>query len=321
MAVRFVRNVRMSYTNTVMKKFAFVLPIFLLALVAPAFAGSEMESKATVTQAATETEDVPLNIFKIENSYVFESDLNHGGSFGKQGVIQNEFEYGHRIKLTGNFYAHLGLSYDRYDFGSTSAPVPNHLQALAGVIGVDYMHGSDVGAFFQVRPGFYTQNDFDEQSFDYPITIGGVITLQPDKLYVFVGAYAAFLRGSFPVLPLAGVVWEPCDQIKVFGVLPEPRVVFSVNKHLDLYAGAELSGGSFRTDENKGIVPEKLSHAQVDYADYRAGAGVAYSVNKSFSVDLGAGVSVLREFVFDRAGENYRTDPAPFIRLELKAAF
>ena len=305
-----------------MKKLFRFLPVLLIALAAPAWAGSEISGKGVVaTPATAEDEAVPLDTLRMEHSYVFESDLNHGGSFGKQDVIQNQFEYGHRFQIRGNFYAHVGLAYDRFDFGSTSAPVPNHLQSLAGVIGVDYMHGSDVGAFFQVRPGFYGQNDFDISSFDVPITVGGVLTLQPDKLYVFVGAYAAFLRGSFPVLPVAGVVWIPNDKVSLFGVLPEPKLIFSASKKLDFYVGAELSGGSYRTDDNPNIVPHKLSGAQVDYADYRAGIGVAYAVNKNFTVDLGAGYSVLREFVFDRAGENYRTDPAPFIRLELKAAF
>lgn len=305
-----------------MKKLIHLIPIFSFALVLAASAGTEDTSKGvTGTPQVTETEQVPLDIFKSEHSYVFESDLNHGGSVGKQDEIQNEFEYGHRIHLSGNFYAHVGLAYDRFDFGSTSGPVPNHLQSAAGVIGVDYLHGSDVGAFIQARPGFYTENDFDYSSVDVPLTAGGVITLQPDKLYVFVGAYAAFLRGSFPVLPLAGVVWKPNDHIQLFGILPEPKLIYSPIKNLDFYVGAELSGGSYRTDDNNSIRPHKLSGAQVDFTDYRASAGVAYAVNKSFTVDLGAGCSVLREFVFDRAGENYRTDPAPFIRLELKAAF
>lgn len=304
-----------------MKKFAFVLPVFLLALVAPAWAGSEVESKATVTSAAAETEEVPLNIFKLESAYDFESDLNHGGSFGKQDLIQNEFEYGHRLKLRGDAYLHLGLAYDRFDFGSTGAPVPNHLQSLAGVVGIDIMRGSDVGAFLQVRPGFYGQNDFDISSFDIPITLGRVFVLQPDKLYVFVGAYAAFLRGGSPVLPLAGVVWMPTENFRVLGVLPEPRLVYSPSKNLDLYLGGEIAGGSYRTDTNNGITPRKLSGAQVDFSDYRAGVGVACNLKQNLSLDFGAGYSIQRHFAFHRAGENYRTDPSPYLRLEFKAAF
>jgi hypothetical protein len=299
----------------------FFLPFLALAFTASAFAGTETDNKTAVTTAAAQTETVPLNIFKLESSYDFESDLNHGGSFGKQDLIENEFEFGHRIHLSGDAYVHLGLSYDRYDFGSTSAPVPNHLQALAGVVGIDVMHGSDVGAFLQVRPGFYTQNNFDISSFDIPITLGRIFVLQPDKLYVFLGAYASFLRGGYPVLPLAGVIWIPCDSFRILGVLPEPRMVYSPTKNLDLYVGGEISGGSYRTDTNNAIAPHKLSGAQVDFDDYRAGVGVAYNLKENLSLDLGAGYSIERHFAFHRAGENFRTDPSPFLRLEFKAAF
>src|SRR5256885_5681825 len=133
-----------------------LIPCLAFSLTPLARAGSDMEDKAAAVTTQKTTEPVPLDIFKVEHGYVFESDLNHGGIFGKQDEIQNEFEYRHRILLTGTAYLHLGLSYDRYDFGSTNAPVPNHLQAMAAVIGVDIMHNSDVGATFQVRPGFDT---------------------------------------------------------------------------------------------------------------------------------------------------------------------
>src|ERR1700682_2494164 len=106
-----------------------------------AFAGAESEMVAR-SQA---DEKVPIDIFETENSYVFESDLNHGGSFGKQDELQNEFEYGHRFHITGNWYAQAGVAYHRFDFSKTDAPVPVHLQSGAAVIGIDYMHGADVG--------------------------------------------------------------------------------------------------------------------------------------------------------------------------------
>lgn len=305
-----------------MKKFLGLIPLCLFLLLAPARAGSEMTGKEAVrTTLATNAEQVPLDIFTFEQGYVFQSDLNRGGSLGQQDEIQNEIEYGHRIRLSGNLYVRLGFAYDRYDFGSTSAPVPNHLQSAAGIIGFDYMHGADVAAFFQIRPGFYTQNDFGISSFDAPITLGRIFVLQEDKLYIFAGAYASFLRGSFPVLPLAGVIWTPCDQFRVMGVLPDPRIIYSPRKNLDIWFGGELVGGSYRTDKNDNIQPHKLSGAQVDFAEYRAGAGIAYTITPNVTFNVGAGISFLRQFAFDRAGENYRTDPAPYVRVTLKAAF
>jgi hypothetical protein len=286
-----------------------------------AWAGAESDTRTSSTTTEAPTPAVPLDLFQFESGYVFESDLNHGGSLGKQDEIQNEFEYGHRVRLSGNYYLHLGLAYDRYDFGSTNAPVPNHLQALAGVVGIGYMHGSEVGAFLQVRPGFYTQNDFGISSFDAPITLGRIFVIQPDKLYILAGAHAAFLRGGFPVLPLVGVIWIASDQLRLMGVLPEPRLIYSPTKKLDLWAGGELVGGSFRTDRRDGIEPGKLNGTQVDFTDYRAGLGLTYDLTERCSVDLAAGYSIQRSFNFSRAGEHYRTDPSPYLRLQLSAHF
>jgi hypothetical protein len=289
--------------------------------VRPAWAGTGVDDKAVVATTQSTEETVPLDLFKIESGYVFESDLNHGGSFGKQSMIQNEIEYGHRLRLRGNFYAHLGFSYDRYDFGSTGAPVPNHLQSIAGVFGIDYMHGTDVGAFLQVRPGFYFQNDIGISSFDIPITLGRIFVVQDKKFYIFAGAYASFLRSGFPVLPLAGIIWIPNDQLRLMALVPEPKLIYSPTKKLDLWVGGELVGGSFRTDHNDDIRPKKLNGTQVDFADYRAGVGLTYKMSSNVSFDLGGGVSISRQFDFGRAGETYRTDPSPYVRLQMSAAF
>ncbi|MEO5717945.1 MAG: hypothetical protein ABIR29_05165 [Chthoniobacterales bacterium] len=305
-----------------MKKFLRLLLCCTALLLPPGLrAGTEVDDKTAIATSTKTVEEAPLDIFKFEQGYVFQSDLNHGGSFGRQDEIQTELEYGHRFLIKGDFYAHVGFTYDRYDFGSTRAPVPNHLQALAGVFGIDYMHGKDVGAFFQVRPGFYFQNDIGLSSFDAPITLGRIFVVQEDKFYIFAGAYASFLRSGFPVLPLAGVVYIPSDKVRIMAVLPEPKIIYSATKRLDLWAGGELVGGSFRTDRNDNIRPGKLNGTQVDFSDYRAGLGLNYSVSNNVSFDLGAGISFQRQFDFGRAGETYRTDPSPYVRMQMSASF
>jgi hypothetical protein len=273
---------------------------------------------------ATAEEKVPIEIFTAASTYVFESDLNHGGSFGSQYELQDRFEYGHRFLVSGNWYLHLGLAYNRFDFGNTDAPVPVHLQSGAGVIGIEYMKGADTGAFLQFRPGFYTEEHIGISSFDCPILLGRFWVLQPDKLYLLTGAYAAFLRGGFPVLPLLGVIWKPNEKLKLMGVLPDPRLIYLVNRQFEVYVGGELAGGSFRTDHHDNFVGPhvaKLSGTQVDYADYRAGGGFTYHLTDAISIDGSGGCAIQRDFKFHRAGENYRTDPAPYLQVALKANF
>lgn len=264
---------------------------------------------------------VSLDIIELESSYVFESDLHKGTSFGEQSAVQNSFGYGHRFFLSGHLYLHLGVAYDRFDFSGTGAPVPDHLQSVAAIIGIDYMHNDDVGAFIQVKPGIYTQDDFDSAAFDAPITLGRIFVLQEDHLYMFVGANAAFLRGRFPVIPLGGLIWMPNEQWKVVGMLPEPRVIYSPNDKWDFWAGGEFTGGSFRTDRNNAIVPTVLNGAQVDYSEYRVGGGLIYSPSNNVSLDLGGGYAIQRQFDFHRADVKYKADGAPYLRIEFKAKF
>jgi hypothetical protein len=301
-----------------MKKSALTVVSFLLAALLRA--GPPQEVVLTQTTAPATT---PIDLVDVESGYVFESDLNHGGSFGKQDEIQNNIEYTHRFLLSGNLYLHAGLAYSRFDFDGTRAPVPNHLQSAAGVIGLDYMQGDHLGAFIQVRPGFYGENNFDSSTFDTPWLVGGFVTLQPRKFYVLIGAGGAFLRGT-PVYPLVGIVYIWNDQWQLKAIPPEPRLIYSPTKKLDLWLGGEFAGGSYRIDQHDeffGPHITKLRNAQVDFTDYRAGVGLTYEVSKNLDVDLGGGCSIERQFAYHRAGENFRTDPSPYVRIEIKAHF
>jgi hypothetical protein len=294
-----------------------LLPVLFLL----GFAGLACAQEAVVQPSDSKGTKVSLDIVELESSYTFESDLHRHGSFGDQYSIQNSFSYAHRFFLRGHLYLKLGVEYDRFDFGKTAGPVPEHLQSVAALIGVDYMHNDDIGAFIQLRPGIYTEDDFDDAAFDVPITLGRIWVLQPDHLYLFTGVTSSFLRGRFPVIPIAGLIWEPNDQWKVLAMLPEPRVIYSPNDHFDFWAGGELAGGSFRTDRDNTIVPARLNGAQVDYSEYRVGGGFIYSPRENISFDLGAGYAIQRQFDFHRAGLKYKADGAPYLRLEFKAKF
>ncbi len=307
------------------------LPIRLLSCAVFLFSyhlASAATGRGSTGESIVETnpeEKVPIDIFQTENAYVFESDLNHGGSFGSQYEAQNDFYYAHHFFLSGNWYARAGVAYNRFDFGNTRAPVPVHLQSGALVLGVDYMHGEDIAAMLEIRPGFYTEEHLGLASFDCPITIYRFWTLKPDKVFALSGVNYSFLRGGWGVVPFAGIVWEVNDQLMIKAVPTQPRVEYTVNKQLMLYVGGELEGGSYRTDHHDEFdnIPHvaKLSGTQVDYKDYRADAGVVWSPTSQISLDLGAGCSIQRSFNFHRAGEYYRTDPAPFIRFQLNARF
>lgn len=311
---------------TFVKKFP--LPLLVLCLSAGisgrAFAGQQV---VTTTQATAELHPVPIDYFESESAYVFSSDFtNTSHDYGSQDAWQNDFEYAHRFLISGNWYVRAGVSYDRWDFGSSNAPLPVHLQTAQAVLGIDYMHGDQVGAFIQIRPGIYTEEHINSGAFDCPILIGRFWVIQPDKFFILTGARASFLSAQFPVVPLVGIVWVFSDQWRLMGVPPEPRLIYTVNKKLDLWVGGEFAGNAFRMDHHDEFVSQggkiaKLSNAVVDYTDIRAGGGITYSPTDQIDIDLAAGCSVQRDFNFNRANQSFRTDPAPYVSVEIKAKF
>ena len=267
-------------------------------------------------------EKTPIDLFKVEGGDTFESQLHQGGTdYGKQDAFELDAEYSHRFLIKGNWYFRAGVDYNRFEFGDTSAPVPDHLQSIAALFSIEYCVHGDRGAFLEVRPGFYGVNNFDSSSFDIPITLGRAWVLQPDKIFLFTGVNASFLRTQYPVIPLVGLVWHFNEQWLLYGVVPEPRLVYMPNKKLDIWVGGQITGGSFRTEESNTIFPAKLSHAAVDYSDYRAGAGIVWHATNAIAIDIGGGYSIQRRFSYERAEENYKTDPAPYMRLLVKAEF
>ena len=308
--------------NSIMKNFLRLTAV-ICALFVPCqtWAGTEVEGNTAVATTDRTEEPVPGDFFQINSGYVFESDLESWGQFRQTKRAPKRIRGRTPHSPDGKSLSAPGAAYDRYDFGSTAAPVPNHLQSMAGVIGIDVMHGTDVGAFLRIQPGFYTQSDIGISSFDVPISLGRIFVVREKKFYIFGGAYASFLRGGSPVLPLGGVIWIVSDKVRLLGLLPDPRLIYSATKKLDLWVGGELVGGAFRTDRNDNIQPAKLNGTTVNFSDYRAAVGFVYTVSDTFKVDLDAGCSIQRQFDFGRAGETYRTDPSPYVRLQLSAQF
>ena len=86
-------------------------------------------------------------------------------------------------------------------------------------------------------------------------------------------------------------------------VPPEPRLIYSVNKQLDVWVGGEVAGSAFRMDHHddfqfQGGKTAKLSGAVVDYTDYRAGLGFTFSPTNNIDLDFSGGYSVQRNFDF-----------------------
>lgn len=290
----------------------------VLQPLAPLRAGTFAKSILEPAPAADDIE--PLNIVKIRSSYVFDGDFRRGdGRYGSQSALESQFSYNRRIRISGRWYFRMGVNYDRFDFGSSGAPVPNHLQGIAGVLAVEYLVNGEAGFLFETRPGVYFENEINSDAFNAPTVLAMAYPIVKEKLFLVGGViYTGF--AEYAVLPIAGLSWNISDAWKLKLLFPNPRMIYTVNNSVKLWVGGELVGGAYRVD-HRDSEPRKLNEALVDYADYRAGVGVTWTVCSGFTVDAGAGWSVQRVFDFHRAGEKYRVEGAPAITLRGVAEF
>jgi hypothetical protein len=298
-------------------KMSYVLPAVVM-FAAQAFAGADHEFKNTVAPQAEETL-VPLDEFSLNSSYVFDGDFRDS-SLGDQNAMHNRFRFDHRLPLGSGWYFKVGAAYDRFDFSSSRAPVPNHLQSAAAILSVEYKVNGRTGFLFETSPGVYFSNDINSSAFDIPTNVGlAYPVFGGDKFYLVGGVSFSLLR-SYPFLPVLGVEWKPNDRWELRGYLPEPRLIYTQSDACKLWIGGELAGGAYRTDE-RDTAPRKLSGEVLTYSEYRVGAGVIYAGWKPFQVDVGAGYAFERAFDYHRADERFATNGAPYVAVQIRAEF
>lgn len=305
-----------------------------LGLASSALAGTVTADFKNDKKAVQPIECPPeaLTLIHLHSDYVWRSSIDRGD--GTQDAIHNSLELGQRIPLgtvfggwpnqeCGNWFLRLGAAYERFDFGTDNETrLPDTLQSIAGVVALEYLVKGETAIFLESRPGVYFQHDINTGAFDAPTTLAAAIPVfGGDKFYLVLGVYGSLLT-NYPVLPFIGAVWHINDQWDLRAVLPEPRLTYKVTDTFHLYAGGELVGGGFKTDRRfiQDNPRSNLSGTTVTYTDIRAGGGITWEC-KPFSVDLGGGVSLQRQFDYSRADESYESDPAPYVKLTVKAEF
>jgi hypothetical protein len=283
----------------------------------------------------------PLDLLDVEASYVGGSTFtikrfNGAGagtqaSYGDPSESEEEIEYGHRFHLFDKVYLRAGIDYQRFDFSQHSAPIPDSLQNLSAEFQLEYVVQGQPAVFLRTRPGvFYSDiNQVHFASVDAPTDVGGILpgTLLYSgfkKVYFLVGAHVDFLA-KYPALPFGGIVWLIKDNLRLEGVPPEPRLIYSVSKELDLFVGGELLGESYKTAPNPQARPQdqRFNGGVLDFSEYRGGAGLTYSPIKQVDIDLSGGWDFERDFDYYRGNNprNFDQRGAPYAKVRVEAQF
>ncbi|CAN5241059.1 hypothetical protein BH20VER2_BH20VER2_15790 [soil metagenome] len=297
------------------------------------------------------TDEVPSAFpfeFDLEAAYIGESAVKRG-----ERVIRDfeelhtlaRFIYTPRIMFG---ILRLGVAWERYSFdlpdrlggpsnriialsypGPVLGPVrlstpqiPDTLQSVSAVIGLDTQLAEGILIRLEAQPGFYGTDHLGGNTFNIPFVLGGTYIYSSNVQFIF-GASIDYER-KYPVFPGGGVRWRFAPQWMLDATAPSPRLVYEMTPNLSLYAGANLKGGSYRTDKNFGNSrgDRRLNNAVLTYFEFRTGAGVEWKVSSDIRLTVEGGYMPYRTFDFHRADVRYRHDSgAPYGMIAVRAAF
>jgi hypothetical protein len=218
----------------------------------------------------------------------------------------------------------FGAEWERFSFGvPDSAPLPDTLQSVNLVIGLDTQLSDSILIRVEAQPGIYNSGLDDlSDDFNAPFVAGGTYIFSPNLQLVL--GVSVDIERKYPVIPAAGIRWKMAPQWVLNAVLPTPRLEFEMNNGLTLYAGGNLKQNNYRVDDhfgdNTGI--PRLNHAVLTYSEVRTGAGFDWKISPVVTLTGEVGYQPYREFDFYRAHVRYHQESgAPYGMLSLHGAF
>jgi hypothetical protein len=259
----------------------------------------------------------------IEGTYVGNGDVQRGPhelrDFDESDILLR-FVLTPRIKLG---VLRLGAEWERFSFGFPDrAPLPDTLQAVSLVLGLDTQLSDSILLRFQAQPGFYGTDHFESQDVNIPFVVGGTYIYSPDLQFVL--GIGVDIERRYPVLPGGGIRWKIARQWVLDAVLPSPRLEFQFNKDLTFYAGGTLRETNFRVDDRFGTtrgIP-RLNQAVLTYGEVRVGAGADWKVSSVITLSAEAGYQPYRDFDFYRADVHYHHEGgAPYGTVSVHGEF
>jgi hypothetical protein len=218
----------------------------------------------------------------------------------------------------------IGAEWQRYSFGLPNGSfLPNTLQSTSLIIGLDTQYSDALLIRIEAQPGIYSDfYDVDSGDFNIPFIVGGSYLYSEDLQFVL-GASVDVNR-SIPVFPGAGIRWKFAEKWVLNAILPRPRLEYTLNNAVTLYAGADLRGGTYRVGKNFGTSAgnSRLDNAVVEYTEIRVSAGASWKIAPSATLEIETGCMAYREFDFHRADISMSSKSvAPYGQVALSCRF
>jgi hypothetical protein len=249
-----------------------------------------------------------------------------GRDFGSIDELNSSVRYVLSPQVSRRVLLHFGLEWQRFSFGlpasGESAPIPNTLQQIDVLLGLDWQLNDKWLFRTELRPGVYSDfHDVDWNDVGAPFVLSAAYLANVDLQWVF--GLLIDPRSNYPVIPALGVRWKFADQWTLRALLPEPRLEYELNERFIAYLGGGFDLGTYRLSDNFGDARRypDLNRAMLDYFEVRVGPGFSWRIRAEIEIGANAGYMVYRRFDFGDKHALVSSDPAPYFQISCQLRF
>lgn len=217
---------------------------------------------------------------------------------------------------TGAFWQGLWIDHNG------SAPLPDHTHGLGLRLSGMWKPADAWSIRLDVRPGIYSDwQDIDGSDINFPALVA--VGYQVNTNLLLVAGININPWSRLATIGGPGVWWRFAEDWTLNLVLPKPTLEYSLTRNWITFIGGEITGGAFRVADDFGneYGRSNLNGEKFAYRELRASGGLRYRMGPFWGASLEAGYAFNRQFEFREADWQFRTDPAPFVRLGLQGAF
>jgi hypothetical protein len=259
-----------------------------------------------------------------EVSHSLPSDISRGSTgLGEMDATHARFGWLGTMRSAGSRSLLAGFEWRGSAFDSPAgAPIPDAVHSIALKLGGEWRMNEKWTLRFEADPGLYSDfEDITGDDFNAPLALR--LTWAQNSNLTWVVGIGVDWRSGTPVIGGPGVRWRFAPDWTLNLIMPRPRIEFSPNRMVTVFAGGELKSGSWRVSEDFGqrSGDSQLDNEIVDYRESRAGAGVRLRLWRNWSASLDGGWVLDRRFNFDRENLLLNGDGAPYVQFGVLAVF
>ena len=295
----------MSGEESMRNLFTFLALAASCSLLGIATVRAGTDTKDTLGPEITPTPSTPISQeFSVEGSYSGGATTKQGNNpLGDVANTHAHADYVISPQIKEGTLLRFGVEAERDSFSLfPKAPLPNTLQSINAIIGVDIAVNDKILIRAELHPGIYSDFvDVTGNDFDMPVQIGGTYLYSKD-LQLILG-FQIDLKSQIPFIGLPGVRWQFADKWVLSAIPPKPQVQYQFSNALTFYAGAEIIGGTYHLNNEfgdshsnvTGPSNKTLNGDIVDFNEDRIGAGFTWKFTPNLSLDLSGGYIAYRQ--------------------------